>query len=418
MHLAHSEPIGNHYGLLKCQMFKQGVSIRRGAAYLALVLLAAQGTPAFAVCTAANQYSFNFSSQAAASLSYASSYNYTATSAALGNQTFNVAFTSPAGYNAVTGIGTLPEISTDVNGGAGNALVMGGILAARTTDIGTATNVLVTTLTFPTAVRDVTFTLHDIDYLNTQFRDWIRVVGISAAGTYVPAITTPWSMANNTGPYTNASSSLKLGAQAAPVAVAASEAVGVGASGNNSTTGNLTASFAQPVTSVQLRYGNYPLQAGDSGIGQQFYALSAISWCPMPNLTVVKSSTPVVTSLADPNRFNIPQADTYYSISVTNSDSSPVDANTIVMNDLLPSQMTFFNGDIDGAGPLTTNFEFIPGTSGLTLGAANISYLNAANAGITPAAGYDPLVRTVRWAPQGTMAANSSFTIRLRTRIN
>jgi hypothetical protein len=400
-------------------MFNWVVSLRRWFARVFGVVLATQGTAAFAGCPAANQYNFNFSSQTAATLSYASSYNYTATSTALGSQNFTVSFAAPTGFNATTGLGTLPKISTDVNGGAGNALVMGGIMAARTVDIGTATNVLVTTLTLPTQIRDITFTLHDIDYLNTQFRDWIRIVGISGAGTYVPAIVTPWTMANNTGPYTNASSSLKLGAQAAPIAVGANEAVGVGASGNNSTTGNLTASFSQPVTSVQIRYGNYPLQAGDSTTGQQFYSISSVSWCPMPSLTVLKSSTSVVTTPTDPNRFNIPLADSYYSITVSNSNSSPVDANSIIMNDLLPSQMTFFNGDIDGAGPLTGNFEFIPGTSGLTLAASDITYLDSVGAVIpTPAAGYTIAVKTLRWIPQGTMAPNSSFTVRFRSRIN
>ena len=87
-------------------------------------------------------------------------------------------------------------------------------------------------------------------------------------------------------------------------------------------------------------------------------------------------------------------------------------------NLLIAYGVTFFNGDIDTVTAGTQNFVFTPGTSGLTLGAANITYLNGANTTITPAAGYDPLVRTVRWLPQGIMAANSSFTIRFRTRIN
>jgi uncharacterized repeat protein (TIGR01451 family) len=375
--------------------------------------------PARAVCSAANTYNFNFSSQTAASLNYANSYTYAATSAALGTQNFTVSFASPTGYNATTGIGTLPEISTDVNGGAGNALVMGGIHAGRTADMTTSTNVLVTTLTFPTAVRDATFTIHDIDYLLNQFRDWIHIVGISAAGNQVPAITTPFSMANVSGPFTNASSSVKLGPQATPLAVAVQQGVGVGASNNNSTTGNISVAFAQPVTSIQLRYGNYPLQTGETVTGQQFYALSAVSWCPMPSLTILKSSTAYSTVATDINRFNIPGADVIYTLTVANTNSSPVDAGSLIVSDPLPAAMTFYNGDVDDAGPLTTNYEFLPGSSGLTFAPANLSYSNngGGSFGYPPAAGYDAMINAIRFAPVGSMAANSSFSLRFRTRI-
>jgi uncharacterized repeat protein (TIGR01451 family) len=390
----------------------------KGFKRLACGIAALMTSEAHAACSAANQYSYSFSTAAAANLSYASTYSYTATSTALGNQNFSVQFTAPTGHNPVISAGTLPNISTAINGGSGNALVIGGIFAARTASISAAANVLVTTLNFPTAVRDVSFTLHDIDFVVNQYRDWISIVGISAAGTYVPAITTPFSMANNTGPYTNASSSAKLGAQAAPLAVGAAEALGIGASGNNSTTGNITATFAQPVTSVQIRYGNFPLQTGETVTGQQAFGLSAVSWCPMPNVTVLKSSTPMITDLTDPTRFNLTDSYVYYTLTVANTNSSPVDANSIILNDPLPALMTFFNGDMDDAGPLTANYEFIPGTSGLTLSPANITYYTAANVVIAaPTAGDNLAVRRISWAPQGVMASNSTFSIRFRAKI-
>jgi uncharacterized repeat protein (TIGR01451 family) len=376
--------------------------------------------PSWAACPAANQYNFNFSSQTTASLSYASSYTYAATSAALGTQNFTVGFVSPVGYNAVTGIGTLPEISADVNGGTGNALVLGGILAARTVDITNNTTALLTTLSFPTAVRDLTFTIHDIDFLNNQFRDWVHFVGVGPAGNYVPALVTPFSMANVTGPFTNGSSSVKLGPQGAPVAVAVDQATGVGASANNSTTGNVTISFAQPVTSVQFRYGNYPLQTGETATGQQFTAISTISWCPMPQVTLGKTVAPwsdPVNGTTNPKQ--IPGGDVIYTLTVTNSNSSPVDLSTTVLTDPLPPEVTFFNGDIDDAGPLTTNYDFNAGTTGLTFGTANLTYSSNAGAtyAYTPSAGYDALVTALRFAPVGSMAANSSFTLKFRARI-
>ena len=388
---------------------------------LGFAILVSQGLCAsvYAACPVANQYNFNFSSQTATSLNYATIYTYTANSTALGNQNFTVQWANN-GFNATTTIGTLPEISADVSGALGvNALVIGGVLTTRTANITSNTRTLVTTLTFPVPVRDVTFTLHDLDFLNNQFRDWMHITGVSAAGNYVPAITTPFGQANNTGPFTNASSSAKLGPQAAPVAVTDQQVAGVGASTNNSSTGNITATFAQPVTSVQLRYGNYPLQTGETATGQQFYAVGAVSWCPMPDLGVTKTSAPFVTTAGDPNRFNVPGADVAYSLTVTNSNSSPIDLNATVLTDILPSTVIFRNSDYDDAGPLTTNFEFLAGSSGLTIAAANLTYSNNGGTSYTysPAAGYDTNVNAVRINPQGTMAANSSFTIRFRTQI-
>ena len=58
-------------------------------------------------------------------------------------------------------------------------------------------------------------------------------------------------------------------------------------------------------------------------------------------------------------------------------------------------------------------------TSGLTFAAANLTYSNNGGTSYvyTPAAGYDTAVNAVRFAPQGTMAANSSFSIQFRVKI-
>ena len=103
---------------------------------------------------------------------------------------------------------------------------------------------------------------------------------------------------------------------------------------------------------------------------------------------------------------------------MTNSGGSTVDSTGALISDTLPANVTFFNGDIDMLTPGTQNFAFTAGASGVTLGAANIIYLNAGGTPITPAAGYDPLVRTVRYAPQRTMAGNSTYNVRFRARVN
>jgi hypothetical protein len=255
-------------------------------------------TPAYAVCPAANQFNFNFSTPAAATLAYGSTFTYTATSTTPGNANFTVGFTQNGLTSTTVGGEVRPNLSTSHNGGGtvNRALVVGGILSVRTADITTNTRTMVTTFTFPTPVRDVSILMHDIDFLNNQFRDWIHIIGANGAATYIPTITTPFGQANNTATLTNASSSLKLGPSATAPATTAQQAVGVGDSNNNSTTGNINLSFLEPVTSVQIRYGSFPLQTGETATGQQAFAISAVSWCPMPHLSLPQRLTlPVLT---------------------------------------------------------------------------------------------------------------------------
>ena len=374
-----------------------------------------------ASCSAANQYNFNFASQAPATLNYANTYTYTATSTALGSQNFSVDWIVNGTSSTIVAGQQMPAISNLITDGvAANNLVLGAIFTARTTDVSVNTRVVVTRFTFATPIRDFTAQINDVDFNTDQFRDWLQVNGINGASNYDPALSTPFGT-NNTvpGPHSNASSSQLVGATAAPLTLTVRQSGGTSASGNNSTTGTISAVFAQPVTQVEVRYGNYPLSAGETVTGQQAIGIQTISYCPMPVLSVTKASAPFSVVGTDPNRFNIPGADVIYTLTVSNSNSSPVDVGTMILSDPLPSAMTFYNGDIDDAGPLTTNYEFTPGTSGLTFAAANLGYSN--NGGSTyaysPAAGYDAAVNAIRLSPQGTMAANSSFSIKFRTRV-
>jgi uncharacterized repeat protein (TIGR01451 family) len=337
-------------------------------------------------------------------------------------QRFTVTFISNGTTSTVVGGQQMPAITNLINdGGTTNRnLVIGAIFAGRTADVSVNTRIVAAVFTFATPVRDFTVQVNDVDFTVNQFRDWLQVTGINGATSYVPSLTTPFGQSNATGgTRTNASSSQALGATTTPVTINSSQSVGTGASGNNANTGTVTASFIQPVTRIEVRYGNYPLQAGETNTGQQAIGIQAISFCPMPQLSFAKTSSPVVTDVTDPLRFNAPGSDIIYSLTLTNSNSSPIDLNQVVLTDPLPSQVTFFNGDIDGAGPLSTNFEFVPGTSGLTFAPANITYSNngGTSFAFTPAAGYDANVNALRFNPQGTMAANSTATIRFRARI-
>jgi hypothetical protein len=378
--------------------------------------------PAHAVCPATNQFNYTFATETAATLNYANTYSYTATNGLGQSQAIGVSFISNGLSSSIAGGQQMPAITTLINdGGTTNRnLVIGGIFTGRTADVSVNTRVAVVVFTFATPIRDFSVQVNDVDFTTNQFRDWLMVTGTNGTLSYVPSLTTPFGQSNATGgTRTNASSSQALGATTTPVTITSSQSVGTGTSGNNSTTGTITASFMEPVTRIEVRYGNYPLQTGETATGQQAIGIQAISFCPMPQLTFAKSSAPFISATTDPLRFNIPGSDVIYSLTLTNSNSSPIDLNQVIIADPLPAQISFLNGDIDDAGPLTTNFEFVPGASGLTFAAGNLTYSNngGTSYGYTPAAGYDPLVTAIRLNPQGSMAANSSFTLRFRARI-
>jgi hypothetical protein len=380
--------------------------------------------PVAADCPAANRYHFSFTTAPAATLNAGSSYTYVATNAQGQSQNVSLSFiVDGLSSNLVAGIQT-PAIATLVNdGGTTNKnLVIGGIFAGRTPDVGANTRIVAAVFTVAAPVRDFAVQINDVDFVDNQYRDWLQVNGTNASTLYTPTLSTPWGTNNSVaGPHSSPSSSQLVGAATVPpVSVTARQSVGTGASGNNSTTGTIDANIIQPVQRVEVRYGNYPLTGIETITGQQAIGIQKISFCPLPELTVVKGSTPFATALSDPNRFNIPGADVIYSLTVSNSNTSPTDENMLTLTDILPPAVTFYNGDVDGTGPLSTNFEFLPGSSGLSMPATSLAYSadNGATFSYTPAAGYDAAVKALKITPVGAMAANSSFTLRFRVRIN
>ena len=389
------------------------------ARLLFLLALLLPTAAAHADCDTANRYVFSYGDQAAASLAYGSRYTYTARNGAGATQNLTVDLAQNGLSSNIVNARALPEISTLISGPVATqrALVLGGIFSGRTTSLSSGVRVISMTMTFAQPVRDVTFTVHDVDYTANQYRDWMQVTGSS--GT--PGLTTPFGTSNAaSGARTNASSSVELGPSASPVAVTVSQAAGVGASGNNSDTGNVTATFLNPVTSVTLTYGSYPLQSGETVTGQQGLGVSGVTYCPLPSVSVTKTSAPYDTSATGTTRFAIPGADMVYSFVVTNTGGSPVDAASLVLTDILPANVTFFGGDVDGPGPATGPFDFVAGSSGLSLPSGGIAYSSdgGTSYGYQAGASYDPAVKAIRLSPTGSLNANSSVTIRFRARVN
>ena len=146
----------------------------------------------------------------------------------------------------------------------------------------------------------------------------------------------------------------------------------------------------------------------------------------VPNLHATKA-----VSVFDPlteGLYAVPGNDVIYSISLSNSGNASPDAGTMFFTDPLPPEIEFYNGDIDDAGPETDPIAFLDSGSGMGfIYGTNSGYSNSATAPVdmgdcayAPAAGYDPNVTYVCFAPSGTMNNGSgtpSFTLQFRGRI-
>jgi len=126
--------------------------------------------------------------------------------------------------------------------------------------------------------------------------------------------------------------------------------------------------------------------------------------------------------------YAIPGNDVIYDITVTNSGTASPDDNSLFLVDELPSDIIFFDGDIDDGGPLTDPVEFIDNSSGLSFDASSdVGYSTGSVAPTTFTAcnypslgGYDSNITHVCFRPTGEMShgtPNPSFSLRFRAQI-
>lgn len=127
--------------------------------------------------------------------------------------------------------------------------------------------------------------------------------------------------------------------------------------------------------------------------------------------------------------YSIPGSDVIYTIKADNSGSGPVDSNSIFLVDEMPSEVEFYNGDIDDGGPLTGVVDFDVGATGLNFNAAtDLGFSNGtvkptdiSACNYTPVVGYDPDVTFICFAPKGAMSegtiTGSTFAASFRARI-
>ncbi len=178
---------------------------------------------------------------------------------------------------------------------------------------------------------------------------------------------------------------------------------------------------------------NWGAIAGSPGNCQgNFSALGQTSVINPARLNVVKSSS-VYTASGSSTGFSIPAEDMIYTIVVQNVGGGPAGEDTVFIIDQLPSEISFFNGDIDEGGP--DNFPgsdpvaFIDNGSGLSFDYTNdVAFSNQpgmpisfANCTYAPVSGYDPAVTYICINPKGVFATpqpTSEFTVALRAKIN
>lgn len=393
-----------------------------------IALLAPAGAHAQTTCSAQQQFRLDWNAQPQGTQGTGNK-TYTAQDGLSHTETITVSYDGatgafkPIAFGGTIGTTTTPYIGVVNTGGLAATeatLTLGTIFDGYTTNIDSGTNAVGVRFVASKPLREIGFTILDIDYNAGQFRDWIKITGQTAAGaTIVPRIANPYGNNNQTNPGQTAPSAAFVGPfSGTPPGFSNAEIVGNGASGATDAFGNVTATFAEPVVRVDIRYGNGPAAYNAGTAGQQAISIHDLLFCTMPVIDLAKTSAATATS--GPDRFNTPGSEVDYTLTLTNTGGSAVDVNTALVADVLPAGVTFFNGDIDPATAGVQTAVLTGPGSGLTLANADVTYSNngGTSYGYTPVAGYDPAVRAVRFQPQGQLAAYASATIRFRVRIN
>ena len=147
--------------------------------------------------------------------------------------------------------------------------------------------------------------------------------------------------------------------------------------------------------------------------------MTVTAFIPVPDLSISKSVEPAL-----PNGYMVPGSDIRYKFTLTSNGAS-VDNDTLVLVDLLPSEIILFTGDLNGSGQPV---EFIDNSvpfSGLSCcTGANIEFSNTTSGapiwGYIPTMDYDDTITHIRLTPSGglrnaeTDPINIEFSIRAR----
>ncbi|MBX9896568.1 MAG: DUF11 domain-containing protein [Qipengyuania sp.] len=323
------------------------------------------GTPPTLSCPAGSSlFDWDLNAWAAGSL------NNSYTLANIGSIGFAIASTGNWVNNASFG-GMSPTRSAAITGGLSPTQQA----LHQYLDFNTQAETADTVITLPTAVPGAQFQIFDIDFNAGQFADRIVVTGRFQGATVLPTLT------NGISNY-----------------VVGNTAVGDTGSGNTTADGNVTVTFAQPVDTITISYGN--ATTAPANPGGQAMAIHDIAFC---NPVAVLGVTKVSTLISDPtngttNPRAMPGAVMEYCILVQNPGSGT--ATNVIGTDTIPAALTYIAGSLLSGttcgGATTAEDDDAAGADETDPYGASVSgtVLTATAASLGPSAGFALKFRT------------------------
>jgi uncharacterized repeat protein (TIGR01451 family) len=180
--------------------------------------------------------------------------------------------------------------------------------------------VTTTTITLPTAVPGLQFSVFDVDYAVNDFADKLSVSG-TYNGSPVSA-----TLTNGVANY-----------------ISGSSAIGDLGSGGASSDGNVVVTFSSPVDTVVITYGNHTTAPADPD--GQAISIHDITFCrPQASLSVTKISSVLSDGVSVTNPKAIPGAIVRYCILVSNAGGGT--ATAVIASDPIPADLTFVPGSM------------------------------------------------------------------------
>ena len=231
--------------------------------------------------------------------------------------TANVANIGTIGFNVTTqGVFSVPlQLNATITGGT-----TGQNSLYQNVQYSTKTQTTTTVVTLPTAVPGTQFTIFDVDYAANDFADKMTIIGSFNGSTVTP------TLANGITNY-----------------VFGNVAIGDVTASDTTNQGTVIATFASPVDTITIIYGNHTTAPADPD--GQAIAINDFTFCnPQTTLNVTKLSSVLSDGVSGSNPKALPGAIVRYCILMSNSGSAT--SSNIVATDNIPPGTTFIPGSM------------------------------------------------------------------------
>ncbi|WP_374417947.1 proprotein convertase P-domain-containing protein [Novosphingobium arvoryzae] len=307
------------------------------------------GTPPMLICPNGSSL-FDWDSQSWAAGNTTGSYSL----AGFGSIGFTIVNPGLFLNNATYG-GQSPALTNAITGG----LAVPQIALIQLVDLPSRNTVVTSTIALGNVAEGAQFTIFDVDFAANQFADKVTVTGRLNGATVLPTLT------NGIANY-----------------VIGNSAYGDALSTDTQANGNVVVTFAAPIDTIVLEYGDHALAPGDPG--QQGIEIHDITLCrPSASISVTKVSAVISdpVNLASAPKA-IPGGVMEYCILVSNTGTATL--TNVTATDPLPPHVTYVPGSLtsgsscaaattaedDDATGADEGDPFGAGISGTTIGAA------------------------------------------------